>query len=385
MKLYAFELGREHELCLEELLTVFPNAPLVAKSSKIAVFELPEIENPKKLQNHLGGTIRIIEILERNPRDLRKAIESTIRGHFKDQTGKIPFAISPIGFPKNHKLNIRDFLNFSKKIIKSFGLNCRFVNKNFETPKPSTIFKAKVVEKGIDICIIDTQDFFVGKTIAIQNVNEYSLRDFDKPKRDARVGMLPPKLAQIMINLAGDADIIYDPFCGTGTVLIEGMLMRKKLVIGSDIEERLTGFSLENCEWTERQFQTDTPFRLLTKDARRINETDLKGVTAIITESYLGPPRISLPSQAMQNNVFQELSQLHESWLNKAHQFSGPDLKIVMCIPNYQSNQGRIPFPSFPKLARKAGFNFIKSFAYGREGQTVVREVVILEKISAEF
>ena len=28
------------------------------------------------------------------------------------------------------------------------------------------------------------------------------IRDQNRPKRDARVGMLPPKLAQIMINLA---------------------------------------------------------------------------------------------------------------------------------------------------------------------------------------
>jgi tRNA G10 N-methylase Trm11 len=34
--------------------------------------------------------------------------------------------------------------------------------------------------------------------------------------------MLPPKLSQIMINLSG-GDVIYDPFVGLGTVLIEAV------------------------------------------------------------------------------------------------------------------------------------------------------------------
>lgn len=42
--------------------------------------------------------------------------------------------------------------------------------------------------------------------------------------RSMVVGMMPPKIAQIMINLAtkGERSIaIWDPFCGLGTTLIE--------------------------------------------------------------------------------------------------------------------------------------------------------------------
>jgi tRNA G10 N-methylase Trm11 len=63
-------------------------------------------------------------------------------------------------------------------------------------------------------------------TIACQDIDAYTKRDTSK-SRDMVVGMMPPKLAQIMINLAteGRKEIIYDPFCGLGTILIEAANM----------------------------------------------------------------------------------------------------------------------------------------------------------------
>jgi tRNA G10 N-methylase Trm11 len=57
------------------------------------------------------------------------------------------------------------------------------------------------------------------------------------------VGMLPPKLAQMMINLAisgaytpeSTQPVIYDPFCGLGTVLIEAAHMGLMQSYASDI------------------------------------------------------------------------------------------------------------------------------------------------------
>ena len=52
--------------------------------------------------------------------------------------------------------------------------------------------------------------------------------------------MIPPKLARTMINLAvGENDpksiTVFDPFCGTGTILMEG-LMVGVTVMGSDLD-----------------------------------------------------------------------------------------------------------------------------------------------------
>lgn len=64
------------------------------------------------------------------------------------------------------------------------------------------------------------------RTSFVQDIESYTARDQARPMRDARVGMLPPKLAQIIINLAlsnNDITEVLDPFCGTGVVLQEGI------------------------------------------------------------------------------------------------------------------------------------------------------------------
>lgn len=62
--------------------------------------------------------------------------------------------------------------------------------------------------------------------------------------------MLPPKLAQMMINLGRDEGIIpnkiYDPFCGLGTVLIEALNMGNTQVYGSDMSAKMCSCSEEN-------------------------------------------------------------------------------------------------------------------------------------------
>ena len=79
-------------------------------------------------------------------------------------------------------------------------------------------------------------------TIHEQNIEAYAARDQARPKRDARVGMLPPKLAQTIINLASGPHLpnqtLLDPFCGTGVVLQEALLMGYN-VYGTDIEPKM--------------------------------------------------------------------------------------------------------------------------------------------------
>jgi 2-polyprenyl-3-methyl-5-hydroxy-6-metoxy-1,4-benzoquinol methylase len=99
----------------------------------------------------------------------------------------------------------------------------------------------------------------------VQDIEAYGARDQARPARDARVGMLPPKLAQTIINLAAgrpetrmdkhwdSADglgrfMVLDPFCGTGVILQEALLMGYS-VYGSDIEPRMAEYTKKNLQW----------------------------------------------------------------------------------------------------------------------------------------
>jgi tRNA G10 N-methylase Trm11 len=106
------------------------------------------------------------------------------------------------------------------------------------------------------LVIKDGKNTILAQTIFVQDIEAYAARDQARPARDARVGMLPPKLAQIMINLANppkDAAIL-DPFCGTGVVLQEAMLMGFSTV-GTDLEARMVEYTKKNLDWLNDKFQ----------------------------------------------------------------------------------------------------------------------------------
>ena len=389
MNLYAFELGRKKDLCFAELMSVLGEANLVERNLDTAIFNLEKID-PESLQDRLGGTIKIIEIFKELPKnantsDIKRVFESFLRTHFEHHKGKIPFALSILSFYNQKEIDIRNLLVFAKKTLKALGLNSRFVNKNFQNTKPSTIYKAKVLQKGIDLNIIKgTKNLLLGETISIQNIDNYSKRDFDKPCRDAKVGMLPPKLSQIMINLAGESKTIFDPFCGTGTILMEGMLMGKD-VIGSDMEERMTEYSKKNCEWLIKVFfggrkkEKIPKHEIFTRDSRFLNKKILPFIPdAIITEGYLGKPISKFPSEKEMEKSFRELANLHFNWLSAIGSFC--DAPIIMCTTAFKNNSKIIHLPRFEELVNSAGYKLMESFTYDRPDQVVARDIRVLRK-----
>lgn len=386
MDLLAFNLGRKKELCLAELLALIGSENLVENSSDTAIFKLNlKDEEAQSFQNRLGGTIKIIKIFDSTD-GLEQSISAILKKTFKDRSGKIPFAISQLNFTNPKEINIKHLLNFSKKFLKSLGLNSRFVNKDFLSAESATIFKARIIEKGIDINIIKgSSTIYIGRTVAVQDIDSYGKRDFDKPRRDMITGMLPPKLAQIMINLAGKSEIIYDPFCGTGTILMEGLLMDKN-VIGSDIEQKMIDFSRENLHWIKREMpdkiKETSRFRLFVKDSRFLNKPDFpEKIDAVVTESYLGQPVLKLPSQEEREKTFRELANLNLNWLRSINKITDKNCQVVTCIPAFKTGQTFEFFPHFEEIAKEAGYKVSHSFIYDRPDQIVAREIKVLEKI----
>src|SRR5690606_11663784 len=136
----------------------------------------------------------------------------------------------------------------------------------------------------------------------------------ERPMRDAYVGMLPPKLAQIMINLAHpqSGSTILDPFCGTGVVLQEAMLMRYA-VYGTDLSEKMVRYSRENLNWLQEKVLLSSPWYLEVADAT--NQKWRQPVDAVICETYLGKPLTSLPDQQTLQRIINEANAIAEGFL----------------------------------------------------------------------
>lgn len=50
-------------------------------------------------------------------------------------------------------------------------------------------------------------------------------------------------------------DVILDPFCGSGTILTEAMLINYKNLIGADISPKAINDTKKNIEWIIRNYE----------------------------------------------------------------------------------------------------------------------------------
>jgi tRNA G10 N-methylase Trm11 len=403
--LYAFSLGREWKLSLAELFALFSEKSYHSHSEMIAIFSIPLDEKQviAKFRN-IWGSIRVMQIqresdLKRFPTDVIEIIGKP--------DGKYHFALWVYGenFEQSHVwLRIKKTL--SEKWISARLINIENKNINAAAWKKERLGKSQSEFNLIKI----EENAYLAITLACQDIDAYAKRDTEK-SRDMVVGMMPPKLCQMMINIASDngKSGIYDPFCGLGTFLIEWANMGYQKISGSDISERmvsateksLENFIVEETVWQDRIRKVGwTPtkdFRALEinifeQDAERIEniaKSDSLNNSNIVSEWYLWEIMSSRDiSLDRIKGERKKLSKIYEGFFLglKKKKFGG---NIVMSFPFWSINEEFTYFSEIYEIIEKSGFSIIPllpshmkqntmkwSLLYRRSSQTVGREIL---------
>ena len=276
--MFAFELWREFKLSIAEISKIFPTAKIAYVSKEILILDNIDKDEILSKAKKLGWTIKIIEVKEVFW-DIENILEENLNTAWFEW--KYNYAINQFWIKKA----LKDILKTSKKVIKSAWLNPRFINGDFKNTSSVAIIKEALVKKETDFNFIFAEDkTFFGHTIFVQDIYGYSNRDYGK-LRDMNIGMLPPKLAQMMINLSSGTKI-YDPFVWLWTVLIESVYMWNKEVFGSDLNERMVQTSNENLQ----KLQKDFSFKhlIFKQNAKYIHEIEIwVNNLSIVSEWYL--------------------------------------------------------------------------------------------------
>lgn len=382
---YIFQFGNHPFLSKAEINCILPNFQEKEElSQSFFVYEGTEIKKPQDFIDKIGGSIRIAEFLFASTSfdNLITKTSAHLAKKFGDK--RVVFGVSCFSFNENRRI-----LNEIKKKLKSKKLSARFVNRNFCNLDAGTVHKEELFnEKGVEIIIIRKDNkYYTGETIAAQNVEELAKRDFKKPVRDMKVGMLPPKLAMMMINLAAEKGKlpkkIWDPFCGTGTVLVEAQKMGIT-PIGSDIEDKM----IEASEKNFQHFFPDQKIELFPADAMRSLPKKVSA-DGICAETYLGPIFTGPLSEDDAKKVQKEVGFILDNFLKVfAGNFTGK--KAVIALPFWQGKNGKMYFlenalaiiEKFWK--NKTAFSGITergSLLFRRKEQYVGREIFVLEKL----
>lgn len=392
---YAFELGREWKLSLAEIEALFGYQSIVSVNPKIAVIQTER--DVVAIAGRMGGIIRAFKIDEsvRDARTFPHDVTDKLMKMGREE--RITFGLGMIGVSApifSQGLRI-------KKDLKDRGFNLRLVNKDDQNPVSAVVKKEGLVASGTEFFLLESdRKLFLAHTIHIQDIDAYAARDMGK-SRDMEVGMLPPKLAQSMINLAlGTTEIsddvrLYDPFCGLGTVPIEGLHMGISYVYASDISPEMVAATDKSvAEYVTKVTNggpSINPLESMVLDAKNIIQfPSVSKATHMATEGYLG--RIF-----GQHSIKADLVEIEKKNLIEIYgaMFAGlASIKwsgvIVMTIPCWETKESSIYFGEFyhllerygyradPLLADRAEVKLTKfgSLIYRRPGQTVGREVV---------
>lgn len=389
---YFFILGTNPALSLAELSAVLDiNHPRLL--SPDCLLAETESFDPDSLIRRLGGIIKIGQIEKvgnyNNEAALLEAIfELSLSSQASNPSGKFNFGISNYGPGSFNKKILGLKL---KQLFKNKGISCRFVVSQEKTLSSVVVAQNKLLSRGIEILLAkDNGQIVIGRTLAVQPFKDMSLRDYGRPARDDLSGMLPPKLAQIMINLSGKSTndtVLLDPFCGSGTVLTEALIMGYKEMFGSDISTTAIEATRRNINWVKELYKIDAPSPSLSvQDAKSIS-TWIKpsSIDLIITEPYLGPQRGKIDRKL----VTSELEELYSTSLSEFHRVLKDDGRIVMVWPMFYGERPINPkysgFKIIDPLASDLKGAIVKlsgrnTIIYGRPGQKVFREIVILAK-----
>lgn len=387
-------LGRLPALGIAELESLYGKEH-IKPLKEAAILDIPAEEINFK---RLGGTIKVARLLAELPysswKQLTQYLIDKVPEHLQHvPAGKFTLGLSAYGL----KVNARDVNRAAleiKKAAKKTGRSMRVVPNKTSTLSSAQLLHNKLTHKGgwELIFIADGTKTYLAQTIFVQDINAYAARDQARPKRDPLVGMLPPKLAQIIINLAVPAKFkdqsskirILDPFCGTGVILQEALLMGYN-VIGTDIDLRMVEYSKTNIRWLFEQFpQLDGQVVIETADATNYMWPRF---SAVASEAYLGRALNELPSQPVMSKITGDVNTIIEKSLQNLAPQLRPGQRICIAVPAWRKPNGQlIHLPLIAKLTdigyNRLSFKHVRNddLIYFRENQIVARELVVLTR-----
>ena len=262
---FIFELSKEHKtLPTSEILACLKaediNYNLIEINQDVLVVDLlTKNDKIKEISKRLSYTFNIDELLFSCSTSI-----NTIKKH------ALKYNIKKNGSIAIRYRNRSDMIN-SQEIVQLLG---KIYSKNRKV-----ILRKPEIEVRV---LITNSTVYVGL-----KVSELDRQQFENRKVQYRPYFSPislhPKLARTLVNLSAikKNEVLLDPFCGTGGILIEAGIIGIS-VVGSDIEEKMVKGCKENLDYYKIK-----NYKLFSSDIGSIN-THVSKIDAVVTDLPYG-------------------------------------------------------------------------------------------------
>ncbi len=392
MTQYMFVLGKNWILSIAELIACLENRGINVKitdhSRTMAIVDIDQTlddESLAEIQTALGGAYKIgttVMVLERNLVKRAFPKRGSYKSRERDRLLKCPWV--EIVWPKPqgkrvefgvsaYPLSNRDNIDLSRltKIL-SEAMKHRLLDRGarkaayylYSEPDrrdpdrpptalwPQTISKHNLLRPPnaeILIGIMDS-DVYIGRTLVVYDSMLQQYRDEARPFVTSEIST-SPKICRTLLNLAGvkEGDTVLDPFCGTGTLLMEAALQGIR-VRGIDLDPDAAQGARTNLRWLGQELGQQIDYSIIRGDARQVHELLKESVEGIATEPHLGPVWTEKPDRDTAISTMRELTKLYNEALKSMVQVLRDDGKIAMTLPVIQSTGGVVRMDTRPLL-----------------------------------
>ena len=362
---YAFVLGREPAISTAELIAAL-NAADAGFDAKTSIFTpavmIATVEKQLDAEffHRLGGSIKMARVVKESQaidKDLLKLLgaaagDPTSPDGLRGARTNLDFGLSLYDMgaePARARMFGKWLKPLSlelKKELKAGGLSVRAVLADGLALTSVQVDKNKLVSKGAEFLILaGPKTTWLARTIAVQAFEDFSERDFGRPNADAKSGMLPPKLARMMINIAAgpETETLMDAFCGSGTVLNEAATLGYRDLVGSDLSEKAISDTKANFAWLVKERGLKVDFEAFVSDVKDLPQHVKPGsISTIVSEPYLGPPLKGGESDQKIHFEYLELMGLYRRTFDAFSKILKPGGKVVFVFPVFGSKHVNI-------------------------------------------
>lgn len=379
-------LGRQPSLGMAELEQLYGSTAVRWFSDSTAIIDSPAFDFER-----LGGTQkagRVVSELRGDWRQVSMELVSAYTQAWADHEGKITLGISAYGF-KTTPRDVQKTGIILKGKLKERGVSLRLI-PNADTALSSATShhnKLGLSDNHVELIVVRGANgtAIIAESVGAQNITALAARDQGRPKRDAFVGMLPPKLARMMVNLAPvKAGRILDPFCGTGVLLQEAALLGYD-VYGTDLVPKMVQFTKANLDWLIDTHHVTPGVTLDVGDAMTYHWR--APVDAVACEAYLGQPFSAPPSPGKLTEVRGNCNHIISEFLRNIAPQLSPGTPLCIAVPAWRDSTGRFTHLPLVDSVGSLGYNRTTlrhvrndQLLYYREDQVVARELLLLTR-----
>ena len=442
---YVFILGSNWLLSIAELIVYFRNRDIHVGvkdfSKRAVVLSIADDFNDEQLtniQSALGGCYKVAKVVASydcktakrafpvtgriNQRD-RAALLSCpwlkeVWAHPKDK--RIKFGVSAYPMWNDQSVDLKRYTVAMDEAVKAILVEMGAKNVAYyvyEGPdrrksdrQNTALWPQTLIRHGLltspnaeVLTVFTTKTLYIGKTVAVYDSILQQHRDEARPYTSPEIST-SPKLCRTLLNVAGakPGDTVLDPFCGTGTLLMEAAVLGMSS-IGIDIGDNAVKGTIANLRWLERELDQKLKFTVVRGDAREADSIVKEEVDAVAFEPELGPVYSTAPEDDEAEKTVRDLTSLYRDSLMAASRCLKQGGRVAMTLPAINSEQGLFrvdlaellrgtPFTLMPFLPKDCVIDTVTkgeeprlktertSLPERKRGQIVQRELVMLSR-----